>query len=100
MAGHDKLVLSLYPWKFVFIPNAVEILRGRYAPNSHQPDHASWTSTGMARRSRQQFMQRVSRHLKQGNAAMTDGHRPNVDFLPPELAGVEWILPICKTFRM
>ena len=21
--------------------------------------------------------------------AMTDGHRPNVDFLPPELAGVE-----------
>ena len=31
----------------------------------------------------------VSRHLKQGNAAMTDGHRPNVDFLPPELAGVE-----------
>ena len=38
---------------------------------------------------RQQFMQRVSRHLKQGNAAMTDGHRPNVDCLPPELAGVE-----------
>ena len=41
-------------------------------------------------------MQRISLHLMRGNAAMITSRRPNVDFLPPEMDGVEWFHSICK----
>ena len=28
----------------------------------------------------------------QGNSAMITGRRPDVDFLPPEMDGIEWFL--------
>ena len=31
-------------------------------------------------------------HLQDGNAAMITSRRPDVDFLPPEIDGVEWFL--------
>ena len=36
-----------------------------------------------------QLMQRISLHLMRGNAAMITSRRPDVDFLPPEMDGVE-----------
>ena len=36
-----------------------------------------------------QLVQRISLHLMRGNAAMITGRRPDVDFLPPEMDGIE-----------
>ena len=36
-----------------------------------------------------QLVQRISLHLMQGNAAMITSRRPDVDFLPPEMDGIE-----------
>ena len=36
-----------------------------------------------------QLVQRISLHLMRGNAAMITSRRPDVDFLPPEMDGIE-----------
>ena len=36
-----------------------------------------------------QLVQRISLHLMRGNAAMITSLRPDADFLPPEMDGVE-----------
>ena len=36
-----------------------------------------------------QLVQRISLHLMRGNAAMITGRRPDVDFLPQEMDGIE-----------
>ena len=36
-----------------------------------------------------QLMQKISLHLMRGNAGMITSRRPEADFLPPELDGVE-----------
>ena len=43
-----------------------------------------------------QLMQKISLHLMRGNAAMITSRRPDVDFLPPDMDGVEWFHSICK----
>ena len=35
------------------------------------------------------LVQRISLHLMRGNSAMITGRRPDVDFLPPEMDGIE-----------
>ena len=35
-----------------------------------------------------------------GNAGMITSRRPEADFLPPELDGVEWTISICTTIKM
>ena len=46
-----------------------------------------------------QLMQRISLHLMRSNAGMITSRRPEADFLPPELDGVEWTISISQQLR-
>ena len=77
----------------VFLPIALETLGGMH----HQAiSQLKRLGTAMARHTGSderetvsQLVQRISLHLMRGNAAMITSRRPDVDFLPPELDGVE-----------
>jgi len=77
----------------VFLPIALETLGGMH----HQAiSQFKRLGAAMARHTGSdereivsQLVQRISLHLMRGNAAMITSRRPDVDFLPPEIDGVE-----------
>ena len=77
----------------VFLPIALETLGGMHhlAVNQFKRLGAALVRhTGSDEREvASQLMQRISLHLMRGNAAMITSRRPDVDFLPPEMDGVE-----------
>ena len=87
-AGHSRRQQGI-----VFLPIALETLGGMH----HQAiSQLKRLGTAMARHTGSderetcsQLVQRISLHLMRGNAAMITSRRPDVDFLPPEIDGVE-----------
>ena len=77
----------------VFLPIALETLGGMHHLAVNQLKRlgaALARHTGSDEREVvSQLMQKISLHLMRGNAAMITSRRPNVDFLPPEMDGVE-----------
>ena len=77
----------------VFLPIALETLGGMHHQATSQLKRlgaALARHTGSDEREVvSQLVQRISLHLMRGNSAMITGRRPDVDFLPPEIDGVE-----------
>ena len=77
----------------VFLPIALETLGGMHHQAVSQLKRlgaALARHTGSDEREVvSQLVQRISLHLMRGNAAMITGRRPDVDFLPPEMDGIE-----------
>ena len=77
----------------VFLPIALETLGGMHHLAVNQLKRlgaALARHTGSDEREVvSQLMQKISLHLMRGNAAMITSRRPDVDFLPPEMDGVE-----------
>ena len=77
----------------VFLPIALETLGGMH----HQAiSQFKRLGAAMARHTGSderevvsQLVQQISLHLMRGNAAMITSRRPDADFLPPEMDGVE-----------
>ena len=74
----------------VFLPIALETLGGMHHLAVNQLKRLG---AALARHTERevvsQLMQKISLHLMRGNAAMITSRRPDVDFLPPEMDGVE-----------
>ena len=77
----------------VFLPIALETLGGTHHQAISQFKRLGASMgrhTGSDEREVvSQLVQRISLHLMRGNAAMITSRRPDVDFLPPEIDGVE-----------
>ena len=77
----------------VFLPIALETLGGMHHLAISQLKRlgsALARHTGSDERETiGQLIQKISLHLMRGNAAMISSRRPEADFLPPELDGIE-----------
>ena len=77
----------------VFLPIALETLGGMHhlaVTQFKRLGAALARHTGSDEREVvSQLMQKISLHLMRGNAAMITSRRPDVDFLPPDMDGVE-----------